>query len=67
MQKTYRVEGMTCGGCAGAVERAIKAVCPQAVVVVNVANKQVQVEGVDDEQVIRTAVEDAGFSFGGAV
>ena len=31
MLKTYKVEGMTCGGCAEAVENAIRAALPPQV------------------------------------
>lgn len=66
MANTYRVTGMTCGGCARAVESAIKAVAPEASVSVDLAAKAVTVEGASEEQV-RQAVDDAGFGFEGAV
>ncbi|MBC7950311.1 MAG: heavy-metal-associated domain-containing protein [Rhodospirillaceae bacterium] len=66
MSKTYRVTGMTCGGCARSVETAIKAVAPEAGVVIDLANAKVSVEGASDEQV-KKAVDDAGFGFEGAV
>ncbi|HEC15496.1 MAG TPA: copper chaperone [Sedimenticola sp.] len=65
MLKTYKVEGMTCGGCAEAVENAIRAVLPGASVKVNVAAGEVVVDGVDDDERIRTVVEEAGFDYGG--
>ncbi len=65
MAKTYRVTGMTCGGCAKSVETAIKAVAPDATVAVDLAAKAVTVTGVEEAQV-RKAVDDAGFTFEGA-
>ncbi len=32
MSKTYKVEGMSCGGCSSSVEQAIKAAAPGAAV-----------------------------------
>lgn len=66
MTSTYRVTGMTCGGCARSVENAIKAVAPGATVTVDLAAKAVTVDGATAEQV-QQAVDDAGFTFQGAV
>lgn len=66
MAKTYRVTGMTCGGCAASVERAIKAAVPGASVSVDLEKKAVTVDGAaaaDDR--IRQAVEGAGFDYEG--
>lgn len=67
MQKIYRVEGMTCCGCANSVEQAIKAVAPNAEVKANSVAAEVVVSGIDDDALVKTAVEDAGFDFGGVV
>lgn len=64
MSETYRVSGMTCGGCARAVTNAIKAAAPAAIVDVDLASGQVTVEGAGADAVHR-AVEDAGFGFDG--
>ncbi len=66
MSKTYKVEGMSCGGCSSAVEQAIRAVAEQAKVTIQLDGGLVIVEGVDDDQLIATAVEDAGFTFAGS-
>lgn len=63
MSKTYKVEGMTCGGCSSAVERAIKEMAPDASVEVQLDGGLVTVTGVDDDAIIQQAVEDAGFTF----
>jgi copper chaperone len=65
MAKTYRVTGMTCGGCAKSVESAIKAAAPGAAVTVDLAAKAVTVEGASEAQV-KQAVDDAGFTYEGA-
>jgi copper chaperone len=64
-KNTYKVEGMTCGGCARSVESAIKAKAPAAEIVVDLDGAKVTVEGVA-EDVVRQAVDDAGFTFAGA-
>lgn len=66
MAKTYRVDGMTCGGCAASVERAIKAAVPGATVSVDLGKKAVTVDGATaDDSRIRQAVEAAGFTYEG--
>ena len=65
-RKTYRVNGMTCGGCARAVETAIKAKAPAAIVSVELDAGRVTVDGVAEAD-IRQAVDDAGFEFGGVI
>lgn len=65
MANTYRVTGMTCGGCARSVESAIKAAAPDATVTVDLAAKAVTVDGASEAQV-KQAVDDAGFGFEGA-
>lgn len=65
MKKSYHVDGMTCGGCAAALTKAIQARQPEATVEVDLAAKRVTVEGVEDETAIASAVADAGFDFGG--
>ena len=66
MAKTYKVSGMTCGGCARSVEQAIKAAAPGAEVSVDLPKGEVTVEGADDSSVSK-AVDGAGFEFQGAV
>lgn len=65
MQKTYRVEGMTCQGCARSVTRAVQSVRPDAEVSVDLEKGLVTVAGEAGEQQVRQAVEDAGFEFAG--
>ena len=62
---TYRVNGMTCGGCANAVMRAIKAAAPAADVKIDLSAKTVAVQGDIPAATIQAAVKDAGFEFVG--
>ncbi|CAA7614584.1 Copper chaperone [Candidatus Terasakiella magnetica] len=64
MATTYRVTGMTCGGCARSVESAIKAVAADAKVTIDVAKAAVTVDGAS-EALVKQAVDDAGFGFEG--
>ncbi|MSO85777.1 MAG: copper chaperone [Rhodospirillales bacterium] len=61
----YRVNGMTCNGCANAVSNAIKAAAPQAAVTVDLAAKIVTVEGPVAAASVAAAVNAAGFEFAG--
>ncbi|MBF0562446.1 MAG: heavy-metal-associated domain-containing protein [Alphaproteobacteria bacterium] len=65
MATTYRVSGMTCGGCAQSVERAIKAVAPDAKVKVDLPGGKVTVDSSSGETVSARAVADAGCTYGG--
>ena len=65
MADTYRVAGMSCGGCARAVTEAIEAAAPGATVSVDLAAATVTVGGATAAQV-ESAVSGAGFEFGGA-
>ena len=64
---TYRVTGMTCGGCAAAVMRAMAAAAPAATVEVDHAADTVTVLGDVDAGLVRQTVEDAGFDFEGPI
>jgi copper chaperone len=66
MSETYRVTGMTCGGCARAVENAIKSVAPDAQITIDVSTGAVTVLGADESQV-QGAVDEAGFGFEGRI
>ncbi len=65
MSGIFRVAGMSCGGCASSIEQAIKTVAPEAEVEVMLDAGLVKVEGVDNNDLISKAVEDAGFTFEG--
>jgi copper chaperone len=63
MTQTYRVGGMTCGGCVSAVTRAIRRLDPEAAVAVDLAAGKVSVGGALAKDAVQRAVEDAGFTF----
>lgn len=61
----YKVDGMTCGGCVGAVTRALERAGVRAKVSLEAGTAAVP-QGTD-EATVRRAVEDAGFDFGGRI
>ncbi|MFC1586896.1 heavy-metal-associated domain-containing protein [Planctomycetota bacterium] len=65
MEKTYKVTGMTCGGCENAVKNALQQLSPELEVVVSFEHGTVRITGDHDETVIKQTIEDAGFSFDG--
>ena len=67
MKQTYAVAGMTCGGCASAVERAIKRNDPALAVEVDLSRGRVTVTGAAAAAAIEAAVTGAGFAFEGVV
>jgi copper chaperone len=64
MSTTYKVNGMTCGGCAKSIESAISSAATGAKAKADPASGLVVVEGATAEQVAK-AVDDAGFEFVG--
>lgn len=65
MKVTYRVEGMTCGGCARAVTNALQLISPDLQIEVSREAGTVVVEGEHREEDVEQGVEAAGFDFGG--
>lgn len=65
MAATYKVNGMTCQGCARAVTNAIRRVAPAAAVSVDVEGGRVRVDGPADDRTVQAAVTQAGFEFAG--
>lgn len=57
----FHVEGMTCGGCARSVTKAIELVDPLASVQADPASRRVQVQTSASEAQIVAALTDAGF------
>ncbi|HEX3015348.1 MAG TPA: cation transporter [Desulfobacteria bacterium] len=56
-----KVEGMTCGHCKMAVEKAVKSVNGVTGAEVDLNAKQVKVTGNFDRTVVAKAIEDAGY------
>lgn len=64
MSETYKVLGMSCGGCAKSVTNAIQDAAPGADVNVDLDTKTVSVDGAD-QGAVKLGVENAGFEFAG--
>ncbi len=65
--KTYRVDGMTCGGCVASMTRALKHVLPDQEVEVTLEGGLVRVEGDHDPGQVEQAADSAGFTYVGPV
>ena len=63
MNKTYKVAGMTCGGCAKSVTAALSKAAPEAEFAVDHAAGLVSVKGAVAADTVKQAVENAGFDF----
>ena len=62
MQETIiKIEGMSCGHCKAAVEKALKAVAGVETAVVDLEKKQAVVTGNATMHAMREAIEDAGY------
>ena len=57
----YRVNGMTCGGCAKHVEKALRAVPGVTGVAVDVAKGEASVEGTASSEALAASVGAAGY------
>lgn len=60
--KTYRITGMTCGGCAKHVEKALRAVEGVTGATVDVAKGTARVEGSASFEAMATSVAKAGYA-----
>lgn len=58
----YKVSGMTCGHCAQSVTREVENLSAVERALVDLARGELTVEGDADEQAIRDAVAQAGYS-----
>jgi copper chaperone len=56
-----KVEGITCGGCASSIKKALAVVTPGSEVEVDITAGEVKVSGAADRAKVVTAIEDAGF------
>ncbi|HRQ83273.1 MAG TPA: heavy-metal-associated domain-containing protein [Azospirillaceae bacterium] len=63
MSKTYKVAGMTCGGCAKSVSAALSKAAPDAEFAVDHAAGLVSVKGEVAADTVKQVVENAGFDF----
>lgn len=58
---TYKIEGMTCGGCARHVEKALKAVAGVTGVATDVPRGTATVDGEAGEEALAVSVAEAGY------
>ncbi len=56
-----KVDGMTCGGCAASVKRALQALDANATVDVDLPGKTVRVDTAAQLDAVKGAVEEAGY------
>ncbi|CCM76877.1 heavy-metal-associated domain-containing protein [Rhizobium mesoamericanum] len=57
----FSIQNMTCGHCAGTVEKAIKATDPTALAKVDLPTRTAKVETTVDPATIAAAIENAGY------
>ena len=62
MNHSFTVTGMTCGHCEKAVTRALQQVDPQAQVVIDRAQNQVQVESTQAREALAQAIAEEGYA-----
>ena len=58
---TFKVDGMTCGHCRGAIEKAIHEVDPGAQVACDLGTKEVRIDGALDAEALAAAIRGAGY------
>ena len=58
----FHIPDMTCGGCVGAITRALQNLDPQARLEPNLDEHRLRVETAASEDAVRQALADAGFS-----
>ena len=58
----YKVSGMTCGHCSKSVTQSVEALSSVERALVDLATGELAVEGAADEQEVRQAVAEAGYS-----
>ncbi|MBV0895263.1 heavy-metal-associated domain-containing protein [Microbacterium sp. NC79] len=63
--QVYRVEGMTCGHCAGSVTTEVSGVAGVENAVVDLDAKTVTVTGAVSDEAVAAAVAEAGYTFAG--
>ena len=56
-----KVSGMTCGGCAQSVQRAVIGAAPGAKVSVDLKSGEVTINGAAARQAVVSAIEEAGY------
>ena len=63
--QTYRITGMTCGGCVRHAEKALRAVAGVAAVTIDLAQGTATVEGEASQDALAASVAEAGYQLVG--
>lgn len=66
MEATYRIDGMTCDGCATSVTKALRRLGLEEVRV-SLEQRSATVKGAVDDAAVKKAIEAAGYDFVGRV
>jgi len=61
MSHKFQVDGMSCGHCSQAVQNAVQAIDPQALVTVDLPTGHVDVVSAHPRESLRLAIENAGY------
>ncbi len=61
-QQTFTVQGMTCGHCELAVQKAVKALDPQAEVKIDRGQNLVEVHTVQPRETVAAAIREEGYT-----
>ena len=64
---TYKIDGMTCGGCVASVTNALARALPGLEVSVELEGGKLSIPGEHDPAAVAQAVEDAGYDFLGPI
>ncbi len=64
-QATYKISGMTCGGCAGSVTKALEEALGTVKVEAKVDGGLILIDGEHDAKTVEDTIEAAGFTFEG--
>ena len=59
--RTYSVPGMTCGHCKASIEGEVAKLAAVELIVVDLDAKTVRVDGDVDDELVRAAIDEAGF------
>ncbi len=62
MTSTFKITGMTCGGCAGRIQRALWALDADARVEISLRDRLVQVTSDASPEALADAIQNAGYA-----
>ena len=62
MSTSYKVDGMTCGGCVSSTTRALQSAAPGLEFEVSLEDGTIRVDGEHEAGAVARAIDDAGFT-----